>query len=497
MLETLSLQNFKGFETLDKLPLKPVTILCGTNSSGKSTILQSALLLKQTLESQTPNQTLLLNGRFVHLGSFEDIIHNHDNERHLKFALELKFERGDRFQDRRQGVMPTHFAMRELLGKEDAQELHLQFNVSVKSLRQNIEQTQLGALQVDSLEGIFHETGAPSDAWGSIRLDHSSDEQYKVSWKNIPPWRSRHSSQPLSGESTGRFNFANFVPVGLRFINDKQADEPVMEVMGPLYGILELLKSTFSSFTYLGPLREEPRRRYIYEDEVIEIGIKGENAPYIYLAERNRVLRNTHFYDSSAGSFLVERSLSLENAVRRWLEGMTIHNFSPQQTREIIYVNLSAGPERKTQVNIADVGFGVSQIFPIILEGLRMPHRATLLLEQPEIHLHPNLQMQLADYFISLALSGKNVIVETHSDHVVNRLVRRIVEDSDRNLRDLIAIYFVKNLARGSIFEPIEIDSRRGIANWPANFFDQNAIEQEHIIKAGLRKRQGKVATKG
>ena len=196
-------------------------------------------------------------------------------------------------------------------------------------------------------------------------------------------------------------------------------------------------------------MREEPRRRYIYEDEVIEIGIKGENAPYIYLAERNRVLRNIHFYSRSSASFTVERSISLENAVRRWLEEMSIHNFSPQQTREIIYVNLSAGPQRKTQVNIADVGFGVSQIFPIILEGLRMPHRATLILEQPEIHLHPNLQMELADYFISLALSGKNVIVETHSDHVVNRLVRRIVEDSDRDLRDLVAMYFVKNVERG------------------------------------------------
>ena len=65
MLEHISLRNFKGFKDLENLKVRPITILCGTNSCGKSSILQSILLLKQTLESQDPNQILLLNGRFV------------------------------------------------------------------------------------------------------------------------------------------------------------------------------------------------------------------------------------------------------------------------------------------------------------------------------------------------------------------------------------------------------------------------------------------------
>ena len=169
---------------------------------------------------------------------------------------------------------------------------------------------------------------------------------------------------------------------------------------------------------------------------------------------------------------------------------MKIPNFEAEINNKIIYLNMEASTYDETRVGIADVGFGVSQIFPIILEGLRMEKGATLMLEQPEIHLHPNLQMQMADYFISLALSGKQVLVETHSDHVINRLVRRIVEDETHNLQDLIGIYFIKPSENGSVYEEVKIDETKGIVNWPPDFFDQTANEQMKIMQAGLKKRK-------
>ena len=169
---------------------------------------------------------------------------------------------------------------------------------------------------------------------------------------------------------------------------------------------------------------------------------------------------------------------------------MNIKNLKPEPVNEIIYLNLNSNLSDGTRVSIADTGFGVSQIFPIVLEGLRMSTGDTLLLEQPEIHLHPNLQMQLADYFIALALSNKKVIVETHSDHIINRLVRRIVEDSKFNLKDMVSIYFIKMTEDGAKSEEISINDSFGITNWPEDFFDQTAVEQENIIKAGLKKRR-------
>jgi predicted ATPase len=98
--------------------------------------------------------------------------------------------------------------------------------------------------------------------------------------------------------------------------------------------------------------------------------------------------------------------------------------------------------------------------------------------------------MRLADYFVSLALSNKNVIVETHSDHIVNRLVRRILEDETGDLAKAVGIYFVSNSPEGSGFQPIEIDPLKGIVNWPEGFFDQNATEQELIIRTCLNNRR-------
>jgi predicted ATPase len=98
--------------------------------------------------------------------------------------------------------------------------------------------------------------------------------------------------------------------------------------------------------------------------------------------------------------------------------------------------------------------------------------------------------MQLADYLVALSLSNKNIIVETHSDHIVNRLVRRIVEDDRFGLKDSIAIYFVTPTESGATYEEICIDDKRGIVNWPNDFFDQTALEQQRILRAGLKKRQ-------
>jgi predicted ATPase len=222
----------------------------------------------------------------------------------------------------------------------------------------------------------------------------------------------------------------------------------------------------------------------------LEIGNKGENAAYLYLTEQNKRINNHYFYNPSIDTFETLPNQTLHSALQKWFELMKIPNFEAEINNKIIYLNMEASAYDETRVGIADVGFGVSQIFPIILEGLRMEKGGTLMLEQPEIHLHPNLQMQMADYFISLALSGKQVLVETHSDHVINRLVRRIVEDETLNLKDLIGIYFIKPSENGSVYEEINIDDTKGITNWPPDFFDQTANEQMKIMQAGLKKRK-------
>ena len=115
-------------------------------------------------------------------------------------------------------------------------------------------------------------------------------------------------------------------------------------------------------------------------------------------------------------------------------------------------------------------------------------------LKQPEIHLHPKLQANLADFFLRLAKSGKRILVETHSDHFINRLRRRIAEDPDDKLKEMVNILFVHSSKNGqsSIVEQLKINSYGVVENWPPDFLPEGADESAAIFKAGLEKRKAK-----
>ena len=392
-------------------------------------------------------------------------------------------------RERRMSSIPYQLILRNLMPTESyktSNEFFINFKISLQT-----EQNDkfLKSMTINYLD-LKIETNKEIISEVNLEKNLEKNKLYNIRWKNISS-RIRNSSDNQSGEATANIEFANLLPVSINFQDNSIENERISNVDGFFNRLNILFQSIFATYTYIGPLREEPSRRYIYEDEIVEIGIKGENAAYIYLAEQDNVIKNSFFYEEAANSFFeLKKPLKLSQALTNWLNFMKIKNLRPEPTNEIIYLNLNSSSADKTRVNIADVGFGVSQIFPIILEGLRMPKGNTLLLEQPEIHLHPNLQMQMADYFISLALSNKKVIVETHSDHIINRLVRRIVEDDQFNLKEMIGIYFIKPTENGSVYEEICIDDKRGITNWPIDFFDQTATEQEKIMQAGLKKRK-------
>jgi len=500
MLENISLENFKGFKNLENLNVKPITILCGTNSCGKSSILQSILLLKQTLESQNPNQILLLNGRLVHLGSFENIIFEKNLDNRLVFEITFKFTKDDLGSSTKTNAILR--ALRDLSPQNKSltnQDIFIHIKVVLKTSKiksksrsKYIQETTIEHERFEfRLETIGLDQQKKPGTYVNIQLIDS--DLYKISWENLRINRiSRDEGSDKGNISSAQVKFTSLFSVGSVFSveNDSEQTAGLPDVLLAFYRINNLFQIILSSYTYLGPLREEPSRRYIYEEEIKEIGVKGENAAYIYSRDKDQSVPNHYFYDQKSNSFKQKQKMTLSTAVQEWLDLMNIKGFKSEVINEIVYLNLNSSSASKTRVSIADVGFGVSQIFPILLEGLRMPQRNTLLLEQPEIHLHPNLQMQLSDYFIALALSGKKVMVETHSDHIINRLVRRIVEDETGELKKLIGIYFISATDLGSVYEEVCIDESFGVTNWPVDFFDQTALEQEKILKAGIKKRQ-------
>lgn len=498
MLIGLGLTNFKAFSNLPRLGLKPITVVCGTNSCGKSTLLQSALMLKQTFESRSANQRLLLNGKYVRLGSLENIIYRKNLNSHVGFDLEFAVRPAHANRPTSDRRAPLRAYLREWLPEfpdHPSARVHHHL-VRLKVTLAAAKRTRARLVSRPSVIKKYSMSVATEMQDGAIiegarvALEHLEGSLYNIEWSR---WNQRlggiaptpRGLEP-NGSTRAGVTFTNLTPQAMLGASPEEHGR----AMSILFRIAPIVQALFDSFSYLGPLREEPSRRYIYEDEVMEIGTKGENSAYLFLDQCKAELSNHYFLDTSSDEFVRENSVTLEKAVARWFSVFGVSGFTPENKGDIIQVSLNASKTSTTKVTIADVGFGVSQIFPVVLEGLRLRRGGTLMLEQPEIHLHPKLQGQLADYVISLALSEKNVFLETHSDHVINRLVRRILEDPTDRLADTIGIYFVTPGPEGSEVREVQIDPTMGIVDWPKDFFDQSAEESERLIRAGLAKRR-------
>jgi predicted ATPase len=113
------------------------------------------------------------------------------------------------------------------------------------------------------------------------------------------------------------------------------------------------------------------------------------------------------------------------------------------------------------------------------------------MLEQPELHLHPALQQRLGDFLLACANSGRQLIVETHSEYIVSRLRRRIAAAPEDSLVSTVEILFAEKDEQGDThFRPVRANEYGGIEEWPKGFFDQTASEAQEILRAAVKKRK-------
>ncbi|MBI1850627.1 MAG: AAA family ATPase [Planctomycetes bacterium] len=145
--------------------------------------------------------------------------------------------------------------------------------------------------------------------------------------------------------------------------------------------------------------------------------------------------------------------------------------------------------------NFADVGFGIGQALPVLVEGLRTEEGGLFLVQEPEIHLHPDAQLAMADFLIDLVRSGKRVIVETHSEALLLR-VRHAIVDARRNGRtrarlnaDDVGVIVVDKKPDGTSHAArLEVDELGQIKQWPAHFMEQATNERLAIMEDMIRK---------
>ncbi|MCF4125180.1 DUF3696 domain-containing protein [Methylobacterium sp. SyP6R] len=245
------------------------------------------------------------------------------------------------------------------------------------------------------------------------------------------------------------------------------------------------------SIRYLGPLRDEPKPIYPLEAVAnpTDVGYKGEHTAAVLDLNRDRQV--TYISSSNAQLPIGARPIttSLHSAVVDWLtylgvaEGVRTSDLGKMGHQ----LQVKTGGIAKEH-DLTNVGVGVSQLLPIIVMALLSPIPSTLIFEQPELHLHPRVQTRLADFFISLGLSRRQCILETHSEYMIERLRRRIAEAEEDLLQSSIKIYFTHRVEGNTVCEAIQVTKYGAIKNWPPDFFDQSQEETAEILKAAQRK---------
>jgi len=240
--------------------------------------------------------------------------------------------------------------------------------------------------------------------------------------------------------------------------------------------------------SYIGPLREEPYFQYAaYVENVTKIGYKGENSAAILY--HNKLKHIKCITPSNLNNSFDENDCSLIDATNEWLRYIgAAENISATFNGRYGYgLEIFSSKENKNPDALTSVGVGLSQVLPIILSCLLAPKESTIIIEQPELHLHPAMQSKLLDLFIATIKCNKQIIIETHSEHIINALryrVAKISSPDDEMLANDIQIYFVEKNEKGTLFKSITIDKYADISDWPKDFFDESQLIREEIIEA-------------
>ena len=240
----------------------------------------------------------------------------------------------------------------------------------------------------------------------------------------------------------------------------------------PIERILSDFRVNLENLVYLGPLRSPPKRFYEYSgDTTGYVGQSGEHLPSLLFEDQELV--------EQIDNDLRQLGVKYQLKVRK----LQHEGGSPSNVFSLNLVDTRTGVD----ASLRDVGFGISQVLPIVMQS-RLSEKKTLLIEQPEIHLHPAHQAELGDMFIRSALGeqGNTFLLETHSEHLMLRILRRIRETTDNELPESIpairpedvAVLYVQPGEKGAQVIEIPVTEDGDFAEkWPQGFFAERVKE--------------------
>lgn len=369
MINRIDLKDFKCFDNL-KLPLANLTVLSGTNASGKSSVLQAMVLLHQTMRGHEWSTRLLLNDATIKLGTVGDVVDKVNGRRNIGVGIvdgELDFS--------------------------------WVFSGERSDMSMNVEQVSIGGNTIENPKVLQH---------------------------LLPP------------------------------LDDLQFDTLA----------IKKLSRSLCDLTYITAERIGPREFYSIDETANVVGPAGEHAVCVlHLGREEHVL-----FDLLVDGVPPTRLRQVEARMRQFFPGCgLIVNQIPQANAVTFGLRTSEDTDFHRPIH---VGFGLTQILPIVVAALSAKSDDILIIENPEVHLHPAGQALMGQFLSSVAKAGVQVILETHSDHILNG-IRRSVKNEILN-PDQVAIHFFRQRSKDApqVSTP-QLDHNGNIDTWPEGFFDQ------------------------
>ncbi|WP_371405247.1 AAA family ATPase [Kribbella sp. NBC_00662] len=440
-----------------------MTMLVGANNAGKTSLYSPLLLLKQTVESAHRATPLLSQGRLFDAGRFSDFVRNHDIEQRVTFSIDLTDLISEIASDNANVTnlpaefMPSVFELSFTAGDE-------------AGLRTALRRYRLTNRENQTL---FRRTLMSS---GSYAMGGTVVPGEKQLGPTPEPFKGAISA--VRSETPENFFFGGFpllFAVDFQDLGNKQraAASRWMSASVRTFQVQQTanmaIRNALRQVSYVGPLRAMPKRTYRISPEAPQdVGVEGEFAPEILY--RNKV----------------DGDGELVHQVGEFLEDCGYGRIDFQERGDGDAFSVVVGG--RAGANLVDCGMGLSQILPLVTQVLGAGSSSLAIVQQPEIHLNPALQVKLLELLAGSVKRGRRVLIETHSEHLLLRL-RRLIAQGEIST-DIVTLMFAERTEGRSTLREIGVSDVGAISrdDWPRGFFAEQLDDSILLARQQARR---------